>query len=238
MASFPCYKHSMHLPYSKGTGLIVGKTASGKTQLMLDMLARAQLRPEGPTWDKVVVLSKTAKMQLGHYGGIPDKDIHDDPDEFGEILASLEEHQTNQLKHGRPRPVLIIMDDIVGCFKGSKDGGFGKKFEMFVTAGRHMSVNLWIITQYAKDRSFSNPTVRGNLNWLVCAEIEDTSRDKFIELMGVKKSDGEATCRAAWSEPYRFVACNKDASMGAKDKITFIKIDPRETPKLVIKYRD
>lgn len=228
-------KHALDLPINEGVGILVGKSKSGKTALLMDIINRAQLRAGGPVWHKVIIFSRSAKFQMNYFGGIPERDIISDPDEFGPALVDIKERQTGMEVI---KPVLVVFDDVIGCFKGGKDNGFGRAFSEYVTSSRHFGVNVFILTQYLLDRSFNSPEVRGNISWMVCFQIEDTSRDKFVQLMGVKKSDGEGVCRAAWSEPYRAVCVDKSASVSDSDRISFIKIDMSKTPKLTIRYRD
>jgi hypothetical protein len=236
--TYDLYSNCDHLPTSIGIGLIVGGTGSGKTQLLMDMLTRRMACRGGPYWHKVIFLCPTAALQKQYFSGFPERDVHTNPDEFAGILNQVVDHQTTV---DDPKPICIVMDDVIGCMRGKKDAEFVDKFNRLVTSGRHIKVFVIVLTQYLKDRIFSSTLVRGNLAFLAGAAsgLSDVNLSKFVELLSEGKDKGEKIVATAAGENYRFVA--RDFAPDSKNpgkRVSMIKVDPSQIPKLTIRYRD
>lgn len=229
------YGNCDHLTMGIGIGLVVGGTGSGKTQFLIDLLHRGMLMEGGPKWAKVIILSPTAKLQRV-YSAFPERDVHTEPEEFGEVLDFIFQHQKAQEVH---QPICVILDDVVGTMRGKRDELFIDKFTQLVTGGRHLQIFVLVLTQYIKDRVFASTTVRGNLNFIAAPNIDGANREEFLKLMGIKGDGGDRIVDTAWQENYRFVVVDKSPnSKNPTKRISFVKINPALTPRLSIRYRD
>lgn len=223
-------------------GLMVGKTGSGKTALVVDFIAKNMLRPTGPTWAKVIILSPTAELQSQYWGGFDPRDVHSNPDIFVDVINQIIDFQYKATDGTRTLPILVVLDDVIGIFRGKKASEFEAVFQRLATGGRHSNISVICIAQYMKDRIFSSTVVRGNMTWCVCGNISDTSQDKFIEIAAESKSGmkkAESLVMTCWKERYRFCAvATDDRFVGKVPRITYVKIHPEDSPKLKIKYRE
>lgn len=238
MSSIDLVTNCDHLTLDAGIGLIIGGTSSGKTQLLMDIITRGLIHEHGPIWHKVIFLCPTAKLQGRYFSGFPDRDIHTEPEEFGDVLDQIVEHQKSVESM---KPICIVLDDVIGCMRGKKDADFVDKFNKLVTSGRHLKIFTFVLTQYLKDRIFSSTLVRSNLNFLAGAAsgLSDVNRDKFIEILSEGKDKGAKIIEGASQDNYRFVI--RDFAPNSKqpsNRTKIVKINPANIPRLTIKYRD
>lgn len=233
----------MHLSSDKPfLGLLVGKSASGKTAIALDFIAKSMIRPSGPAWAKVVVLSTTADLQAHYWGGFDRRDVHTNADDYFGILEQLIDFQRKAHLSGKALPVLVVFDDVIGVFRGKKAGEFEKIFTLLVTQGRHFGISVLCLIQYLKDRIFAAPMVRSQIDFCVCGVIGDTSEEQFVQLAVKGKKETAAVEKIAskcWEERYRFCCLARDTRyIGKTSRLTSVKINPENSPKLKICYRE
>lgn len=239
MSEINLYETCEHLTLDAGVGLIVGSTGSGKTQLIMDILARGMLHRDGPIWHKIIFMSTTADIQPQYFSGFPERDIFTNPDEFEGVLSGLLDFQKSQKISGVCKPVCVVFDDVIGCMSGKTGQSFGRMFAQFVTKGRLVGVFIFVLTQYLKDHTFSNTTVRSNINFIAGTGLSDANEEKFIEILGEGKEKGKSIVKISSAENYRFVI--KDCSIKSKNpgaRISLVKVKPENIPKLTIRYRD
>lgn len=212
--------------------ILCGKTGSGKSNLAMDYIARGLLRPAGPAWVKVIVMSPTAGFQTG-WKGWPACDVYEEPNEFaGVVMDVIARQKAEQVA----MPVLLVFDDVVGCGVGDK--AFRAAFSRLITAGRPAKISTLIITQTLTDPVFSNPLVRTQGSYLICGNISGADKVRFGSWVNDDKDTANEILTRCWSEPYRFCVINEHPERKVdQPRLSFVKIDPRKVPRVTIKYR-
>ncbi len=222
-------------------GLVMGKTGSGKTQLVVDFISKKMLNPKGPTWAKILLLSPTAKLQ-NTWNCINPKDIITDAKEFAVVMDGLLKYQAARKEKSESLclPVLLILDDVMGRIKrGKMSQEFSDVFCEYTISARHYNISFMCLVQSHCDRIFSTPELKNNATWKLIGDLEDRNgRDYAVSVTYPQDaSEGGRIVDACWSEPYRFILVDRTPER-SKDTppFSFVKCNPKLTPKLKIVY--
>jgi len=213
-------------PIDRHLIIINGNSEGGKSLLCLDAIARGLHRPE-PLWVKVVILSPTARLGTTWNGF---SDVYTDPKTYSNIIQQILDHQEANISAACS--VLIVMDDILGSVDREQQSKLTSLITKLATAGRHYKICLWLCTQSLKNRIIGNPDVRNNSRCIISCKTGSTSEEELIKMVGSREA-----VEGAFKEAYRFIVYDNTAdSSRAAERISYVKIDPRKTPKLTLKY--
>lgn len=215
-------------PIERHLILFLGQSESGKSTLCKSAVVDGLLRPD-PLWVKVIILSPTAKMQ-DTWAGF--SDIYTDPNKYANIVQQVIDEQEERVKLKVAHPVLIIIDDIIGGIERDESAKLGRLIIKLASTGRHYKICLWMLTQNFKNSLISNVDVRNNMRVLVSTVVSSTSKDELVKIIGSKDA-----VEHAFKEAYRFIVFDNTAdSVRAGNRISFVKINPREVKPIALKY--
>lgn len=198
--------------------IVGGNTSCGKSVFVKYLIQKNMLK-KNPTWDKIILLSPTCKMQ-DTYNFLPREWMKDkfDLDEEIELLLSEQEHPKY-----RQRRVLLIIDDIISMVSNSKP------LERLAVSGRHFNITTMILAQHLK--SVITPVIRSNCAYLICGKINDSSKQSLVENIsypGWRKADKEEFVSNAFRIPFNFIVVN---NMPHGDELFTCKINIKNLKK-------
>jgi hypothetical protein len=192
--------------------LLVGRSGSGKTNVMLHMLTNENLlggvfKPKNIYLFCAVKADKSVTKALK----IPKKNIIEnfDDDKVLDMFKKLESTIESKGWSSAPR-TLWLFDDIISRKKFLR----GKALTQLAVAGRHAKLSYIFISQYWK----KIPNVlRTNAAYVIYFSANENENEKFAEEMApsfMSKKRMKQMIEFATKEPYSFMSVNTMAEKG------------------------
>jgi hypothetical protein len=202
-------------------GLVVGRTGSGKTNVMLHMLTDERLL--GGAFKKENIFLYSALKpdpSISKNLQIPKKNIITKWDE-PEVKTHLDKLEKQTKKDFKSAPyTLLIFDDILSKKKFLKSPTMSN----LATCHRHWKCCYFILTQYYKGIS---PVVRTNCSYLIFFASSEIENEKLYQEQcpsGCNKKKFMKLVNYATSEPYEFLSMNTRAESKKKMRKGFNEI--------------
>jgi hypothetical protein len=163
------YRLNPHELPNVGVFVFVGRTGSGKTSVMEDILSYKRHR-----FHRAVIMTGSPGAAKSFRAHFPFVFIHDCYDEA--LLQDLLNKQERDDYFGRCKPLLVVLDDLGYMAKDIQKSEVIKRIFM---AGRHFKILLLLSMQYCK--SFL-PDLRTNVSYIFsCFEKNPTNRRRIYE---------------------------------------------------------
>jgi len=136
------------IPSLNSSVIITGKSGSGKSVLLHNLLTRKEFYNKYEYFDKIFIISPTAEQDDIQKGlNIPDSCVFTDLEEATQVIKKLEDHQTKQIKEkgsAKASKFCLILDDCVGHQKFMNS----KEFTNLFIKSRHYNITVFFLTQH------------------------------------------------------------------------------------------
>lgn len=190
------------------TGIIIcGRSGSGKTQCLVNMLTNDNLL--GNSFDYIYLYTgvKPDKLLIDQLD-LPDENIHSDftPEDIEEIMDKMEE-SVEKKGFKRTPSLCLLFDDILG----NKEFLKSKQLAKLASANRHCNITYLICTQYYKALP---PVLRSNASYFVIFPSSASELEKIAsELCPPNYSMKEflKIAKHATKNRYEFLSINTKA---------------------------
>ena len=150
---------------------LIGKTNSGKSQLLKHMLDK-----EKHKFNKIFVISPTESVLKFYSKIVPENQIFSEYKD--EWITDLMKKLTNYKKNNeKPYHVLLILDDV------GSDCHNSKALAKIFTMGRHLNISIVMTMQYLNQ---CPPVCRTNFSFICCGQMNKLSTELLCDeyLMG------------------------------------------------------
>jgi hypothetical protein len=208
-------------PFPKMSGffwLIVGKSGSGKTSLLINALcSKGKNRVYRKVFDKIsLVMPSNSRKSLNEcqFDDLPEDQKFEqlDSNVLEKVLAikkEFEKEKEDRLKEGKPkkrRNQLLILDDVTAQLKDKQN--YHDLVEL-ATNRRHYNLSIILLVQYL--RSVPLP-VRFQTTHITCFKIANEKDGEIIqeEYINLKKDEFNDLKRAVWKDKHDFLMIDKD----------------------------
>lgn len=207
------------LPTLPASFLIVGKSGSGKSSVLVNLLQNPALL--GGYFDYIMYYSGTKTDDIIDALDLPEENIINDFDEedIERLLDAMEEKIENlsMQEVGKKFKVAIILDDILGRPKFLRS----KIMTKLVTCNRHYCISVFVLSQYYKKIP---PVIRTNVSSLIMfpsalIEVEKLA-DEFTE-PNQTKQDFVKIVQHATKDQYNFLHINTRGKPGERLRKNF-----------------
>jgi hypothetical protein len=192
------------LPKFPAGMLIIGRTGSGKTEVMLNMLSNARLLKN--YFDEVILWTgiKSDKTMISSLG-LKEKNVRNDFTE-DQVKAELNKQEKNVDKKGMhgSKKVLYIFDDFLNKAKFIRSPTLKK----IVTANRHINLSYMCLSQYYRGVP---PIVRQNVAYLIYFPASELENLKLADEMcppNMSKRNFLKLIKHATDKKYSFLSIN------------------------------
>ena len=175
------------LPKIPSNIFLLGSCGSGKSCALYTMMSDGYTHKGKSIFDEVVVFLGSKDSEASWENGIKCDNkviLFDfDADDFFEYIKDLEEHQMERLKAKKQRlNVAMVFDDFVGQGLMKPYNGKASLLARVMLKSRHeLNLTLFFCSQTYKDRSFTVPAVRNNLNYIFCFSMAASDFFKVAE---------------------------------------------------------
>lgn len=208
-------KNNFLLPNSL-RACIIGKSGSGKTNLLMNLLLNEYFNDDYLDYDNLFIFAKSLYQQEYKIliecfqNGFSKKDILNSLKSGKIVFRNEEKSPKIEIEYyddsifvpdpselDKNKKNLIIFDDIMLEKQN--------KIEQYYTRGRHSNVDCIYISQnYIK---LPRQTVRENANFFILFPQSKITMDNFYRdhCTDIKKNSFQMLCEEAWKEPYGFV---------------------------------
>ena len=199
------------IPKVNSSTIIVGKSGSGKSVLLYNLLMREEFYDKYKYFDKIFLISPTAEQDdVQKALKIPDSCVFTDLDEATIALRTIEAHQEAEIKKvgsGKARKFCLIFDDCVGHRKFMNSPEF---INAFIKA-RHYNITVIFLSQHFKRL----PKIcRLQASFLVFFAISNTEAQTVSEEFsppGVNAKEFLRLIDDVLTEPYQFLTIKMKA---------------------------
>jgi hypothetical protein len=136
------------IPKLNTSTILVGRSGSGKSVLLHNLLTRPEFFHKYKYWDKIFIISPTAECDdVQRALNIPTSCIFTDMSEAVVALEKIEKHQEEQIKKlgsGKAQKFALIFDDVVGHQKLMNNPVFISSF----IKCRHYNFSVFLCSQH------------------------------------------------------------------------------------------
>ena len=189
--------------------LVIGKSGSGKTMAILNMLSNEHMLKDAFDFTYMFVGIKPDPEMIKIID-LPKENIREDftEEEVGEIMLKMEKTVDKMGMKNTPS-VLFIFDDILGRDKFLRS----KTFTKLVTTNRHMNITYIIMSQYFRKLP---SVVRTNASMLMVFPSSMIELEKLAEEQtppNMSKKSFIKVAQHATSSKYSFLSINTKADV-------------------------
>jgi hypothetical protein len=194
------------IPKLGTTSLIIGKSGSGKTVLLYNLLKNNEFY--GKSFDKMFLFSATAEIDdILDQLHIPDAHKFSDLDEAIDALHMIHKHQREQIEeHGnhKAKQFCMIYDDILGHTRFINSTGFLQS----ATASRHYNETSFILTQHLRKIPKAIRLQGAAFYVFACSAAEcETLCDEFCPPF-MNRKQFMRMLQDVWQKPHDFLTIN------------------------------
>ena len=205
----------MALVPDKGVCVFVGRTNTGKTLLIRDIMAH-----KCRTFKKALIMTGSATSANDFSRHVPNTFVYDGFRE--DVLERAIDKQDRDQKQGKCKKLLIVLDDLAYLATHIKNCEVVKRI---IYNGRHYNVLLLLSMQYCK---LFPPDFRSNINYVFCTfEKNPANRRHVFEAFNNVFNDFESfdRCMCALTPNYRAMVLDNfsSKSMAVADNVFWYK---------------
>ena len=194
------------IPKLMTSNIIVGKSGSGKTVLLHNLMTRKEFYADA--FDRIILISPTGETDdIQKALEIKPSLVFTDLVEAVKVLEKIQEVQEKAIKEkgvaGSPK-LCIIMDDCAGDNKFMSHKAFTN---LFIKA-RHFNVTVWFLTQHFKRLPKICRLQASTLFFYAISNVEaETLADEFAP-PGMSKKNFLRLIDDVLDKPYQFLTIN------------------------------
>ena len=190
------------------SSILVGKSGSGKSVLLHNLLMRPEFFNKYQHFDKIFIVSPTAETDDIQRGlDLPSSCIFTDMEEAVTALEKIEAYQSEQIKKlgsGKAKKICIIFDDVIGHTKLMNNPVFISAF----IKSRHYNFTVFLCSQHFR----KIPKIcRMQASYLCFFAISNNEAEMLAEEFAPPQMKKDAFLQMisdTLKEPYSFLTIN------------------------------
>ena len=196
------------IPKINSSIIIVGKSGSGKSVLLHNLLTRKEFYNKYEYFDKIILISPTAEQDdVQKSLEIPESCVFTNLDEATVALRKIEEFQEAEIKKkgsAKAKKFCIILDDCVGNKKFMNSPEF---ISCFIKA-RHYNATVIFLSQHFKRLPKVCRSQASFLCFFAISNTEAVALSEEFAPPGVTTKDFMRLIDDVLSKPYQFLTIN------------------------------